>query len=127
MIRYPALELRLQADDGPWRAQPATLVAVMNGRSFGGSFRIAPMAIPQDGLLDVVIAERVTRRRILQLVPRLMRGSHLAEPDIHSFQARRLVVEAARPVLFEMDGELPLPPALRLEIEILPRALRMLS
>src|SRR5690606_18442403 len=55
----------------------ATLLAVANGRVYGGSFRIAPGASIADGLLDVVFAENFSRAQILKLVPRVLRGTHL--------------------------------------------------
>jgi len=71
LVRYPDLKLRLQLDEAPAFAQETTMAAVMNGRSFGGSFRVTPEASPEDGVLDLMIAQRVSRARILQLVPKI--------------------------------------------------------
>jgi diacylglycerol kinase family enzyme len=123
LVRYPALRLRLQLDDQPPFEQASTMTAVMNGRCFGGSFRVTPGASPEDGLLDLLVAGRVGRARILALVPKLMRGTHCGEPDLRLLRARRVVIESDAPLVVEADGEIAFDRARRLEIEVLPGAL----
>jgi len=127
MIRYPTLEVRLQIDDGTPFEQRSTIAAIMNGRCFGGSFWACPEASADDGLLDVLIADVVTRRQILRLVPKLMRGRHVGDPALRILRARRIVIESDAPLVVEADGELPWLAARRLEIGVLPGALRVLG
>jgi len=127
MLRYPALELNLRLDDGAPVAQRSTITAVMNGRCFGGSFWACPGASADDGLLDVLIADEVSRAQILRLVPKLMRGRHLGEPVLRVARARRVRIESDAPLPVEADGELPWRAARRLEIAVLPGALRVLG
>jgi diacylglycerol kinase family enzyme len=123
LVRYPALKLRMQLDGGPPFEQASTMTAVMNGRCFGGSFRVTPEASAEDGLLDLLLADRVGRARILALVPRIMRGAHAGEPELRLLRARKVVVESEEPLVVEADGEIVLERARRLEIEVLPGAL----
>lgn len=107
-----------------WRG-PATLVNVANGRWVGSQFRIAPDADPGDGLLDLVMAAPVTRRRILSLVPLLMRGRHVDAPEVTMCRARSLRVQCASPVVAHLDGEVQ-PAADAFEIRCLEAALELL-
>jgi YegS/Rv2252/BmrU family lipid kinase len=127
LLRFPALRLRLQLDDQPPFEQATTMTAVMNGRSFGGSFQVTPQASTEDGLLDLLVAEQVGRARILALVPKLMRGSHGGEPDLRMLRARRVTIESDEPLVVEADGEIVFEHARRLEIELLPGALRVIA
>jgi YegS/Rv2252/BmrU family lipid kinase len=127
MLRYPTLEVRLQFDDEEPFAHRSTIAAVMNGRCFGGSFWACPEARADDGLLDVLLADVVGRTQILHLVPRLMRGTHVGEPVLRMLRVRRLVIESQTPLIVEADGELPLLDGRRLEIEVVPQALRVLG
>ena len=127
MLRYPTLELRLQFDDEAPFAHRSTITAIMNGRCFGGSFWACPEAGADDGLLDVLLADVVSRTQILRLVPKLMRGTHCGEPVLRMLRARRVVIESEAPLVIEADGELPPLSARRLEIGIVPRALRVLA
>ena len=103
---------------------PVTLVSISNGPWIGGLFHIAPMADNRDGLLEMLIAAPVTRRRIFALVPKLMRGRHLDEAEICHASIRRLTLVAEAPVESHLDGEIQ-PPARRFEFEVLPGALKL--
>ena len=101
-----------------------TLVSISNGPWIGGLFHIAPMADNRDGLLEMLIAAPVTRRRIFGLVPKLMRGRHLDEAEICHASIRRLTLVAEAPVESHLDGEIQ-PPATQFEFEVLPGALKL--
>jgi len=127
LLRYPRLEVRLQIDDEPPFKQGTTMTAVMNGRAFGGSFHVCPGARADDGLLDLLIAQRVGRLEILGLVPKIMRGTHVNDPRLRLARARRVLIESDDPLLVEADGEIVFEDARRLEIEVRPGALRVLD
>jgi len=65
--------------------------------------------------------------RILALVPKLMRGSHGGEPELRMLRARRVTIESDEPLVVEADGEIVFEHARRLEIELLPGALRVIA
>ena len=117
-------DISVVADSSRWQG-PVTLVTVCNGPWIGGMFHIAPMADNSDGRLELLIADPVSRLRILNLLPKLMRGQHLHEPEIRHTSVRRLSVEASAPVSSHLDGEVQ-PLAKAFEIEILPGALSLL-
>lgn len=127
LMRTPKLEVRLQLDDEPAFAQSTSMTAVMNGRCFGGSFHVCPDAQADDGLLDLLIADGIGRLEILGLVPRIMRGTHAGDPRLRLARARRVLIESQEPLLVEADGEIVFEGARRLEIEVLPGALRVLA
>jgi len=126
LVRYPRLEVRLQLDGGEAYAQTTAMTAVMNGRAFGGSFHVCPDARADDGELDLLIAEGIGRLAILGLVPRIMRGTHGGDPRLKLLRAKAVTIESTAPLLVEADGEIAFDDARRLEIEILPGALRVL-
>jgi diacylglycerol kinase (ATP) len=114
----------IESDTLRWDG-PLTLANISNGPWVGGMFQIAPMAKNEDGLLELVIAAPVTRRRILQLLPKLMRGSHVGEAEISHASVRRVTVTASAVVPSHLDGEVQ-PLQSEFEIKILPDALRLL-
>jgi diacylglycerol kinase (ATP) len=88
-------------------------------------FLIAPDARNDDGRLNLVFADPVSRRRIARLLPRLMNGTHIGQPEICNATIEKCDIEAASPVPSHLDGEVQ-PLLSRFEIEILPGALRLL-
>lgn len=69
----------------------------------------------------------VGRLEILQLVPKIMRGTHPGDRRLRLLRARRVVIESAEPLLVEADGEIAFQEARRLEIDLLPAALRVIA
>jgi diacylglycerol kinase (ATP) len=120
---------RVTLDDRVWESAGA-LVAVANVPSFGGGIHIAPGALPDDGLLDVVLAAEFNRRQVVRIFPVVQRGRHLGHPRIELVRARSVLIEplASRgphpPVAFA-DGERigPLP----LRVDVVPGALAVLA
>jgi diacylglycerol kinase (ATP) len=127
LVRYPLLRVRLQLDDAPPFDLSTAMTAAMNGTTFGGSFRVCPDAKPDDGLLDLLLVDAVGRLEILQLVPKILKGAHAGDPRLRLVRARRVRIESAEPLLVEADGELVLRAAKQVDIELLPRALRVFS
>lgn len=121
-LTTPELELRCKnvAVSGP-----VTLVNISNGPWVGGMFRIAPQAVNDDGELDLVIVSPVSRIRIIRLLPKLMNGTHVGQPEMSSYRIANCEIVAAAPLPSHLDGELQ-PPQTRFHIEILPGALPLL-
>ncbi len=126
MVDYPSVRLRMQLDDQPSFEQTTTMTAVTNGRCFGNGFWVCPDARPDDGVLDLMIAEAVNRRTILRLIPKLMKGTHTKEPVVKMRTARRVVFDSTEPFVVEADGEAHYLGTYHLEVNILPHRLRVI-
>ena len=98
---------------------------VASGPWIGGMFHIAPMADNSDARFELLIARPVTRRRLLALLPKLVRGAHIGELEISHASVGRVVIEADAPVPAHLDGEVVAPDT-RFEIELLPGVLEIL-
>jgi len=127
MVRYPLLRVKIQLDDGQPFELATAMTAVMNGTTFGGSFRVCPDARPDDGLLDLLMVDAIGRLEILKLVPRILRGAHAGDPRLRLVRAKRVTIESAEPLLVEADGEIAFEASRRLEIEVLPGKLRVMA
>ena len=116
--------MRIAAAETIWDG-PLTLANIANGPWIGGMFHIAPGACNDDGVFDLLIAAPVSRSRIVTLLPKLMRGSHLGEKEIVHVPVSQLVVECSEPVPSHLDGEVQ-PLQARFEIELLAGALQLI-
>ena len=104
---------------------PATLASISNGPWIGGMFHIAPMARNDDGRLELMIADPVSRRRILSLLPKLISGTHMKEAEIRHQSVTSLSVVSSEPVDSHLDGEMQAMQQ-RFDFDILPSALHLL-
>jgi diacylglycerol kinase (ATP) len=94
------------------------LISVMNGHRAGGGFHIAPSSSIDDGLLDVVMVDKLHPFLRLRWLPVIEKGKHLELPFIKHFRTKKLVVTSEEPIDTHLDGEYY--SAKRLEIELLP-------
>ncbi|MCV9388582.1 diacylglycerol/lipid kinase family protein [Reichenbachiella ulvae] len=80
-------------------------MAIHNGTTFGGSFKLNPNSKNDDGLLDVCIIGRMSPvRRYLQLYKANF-GSHGSLPEVNFFQTKELKIEANDQLRAHLDGE----------------------
>ncbi len=124
-VYYAAPQTTVRVD-GREIAQPSILISVMNGRRIGGGFYTTPDAVMDDGVLDLCIAGKVHRLRMVGFVPQFMRGSHVGDRRITMSQGRQVTVTSEIPWAAHVDGEIYGVGAQRFEIELLPRRLRLL-
>lgn len=77
-----------------------------NSRWYGGGFMAAPLAQPDDGLLDFVIVEaKVSRAKLVTLLNKYKRGEHL-DWDITTFKrGKKLTIHSDNPAAVNVDGE----------------------
>jgi YegS/Rv2252/BmrU family lipid kinase len=100
-------------------------VAAANSRAYGGGMHMAPGAMLDDGLLEVIAVERVSKLRFLANLPRVFKGTHVELPSIRVFQAAEATISSDRPFTMYADGdpigELPV------RVRALPGAVTMLT
>jgi len=125
LLTYRTPAVRIALDDQTI-SQEITMIAIANGRCYGGGFWVAPQAEVQDGLLDVVTARGLGRLAILRLLPHVIKGTHLDKEPVRSYRSRHVVIESEEPLPMHADGEL-WPAASRIEIELIPGKLRVIA
>lgn len=89
--RFKPYGVRIKVDGEQWD-QRCTLIAVANGPVFGGGLIVSPHSIVTDGLLELVLAEPLSKPAIIKLFPKLYDGSHLADPRVRVIQATRIEI-----------------------------------
>jgi len=101
------------------------LVAVLNTPSYGGGVRLAPTAQVDDGELDFVVLEMLSKLEIARLLPGLVLTGELRTSRAKHFRSTAATLRSSGSPWFHGDGELlgKVPVA----IDVLPRAVRMLA
>lgn len=135
LFRRIGHRLRITLDDHTETGE-YTLLAVCNGQMYGGGYWAAPQACLDDGLLDVLLVQKVSRPELLGLIGAYKQGKHmLPDGTVHPkfqkyitvFCARRVRIEVLeqRPLIVTLDGECT-PCTDRLDLEIVPGQLSAL-
>ncbi len=127
LLWYRNQEMELVIDGGEVRRGFFRNVVVANGRYFGGGMHIAPGALLDDGLLDLVLLPDVGLWRSLRHTPALYGPRGLLDvPGVEYSRIRRIEARPARAeerIGIDMDGENP--GHLPLSIEVVPSPLRL--
>jgi diacylglycerol kinase (ATP) len=124
LLRYKTQEIAVQLDGVQVAHSRLLSVIVANSRCEGGGMCVAPVAQPDDGLLDTVVVRDLPMFSRLTRFPTVYAGRHVRLRAVSSFRGKTVVVAANRPLPFEFDGE----PAECLEchIEVVPSAIRII-
>lgn len=91
--------------DGELIEDNLVFVEVANSRYTGTSFKIAPDAHIDDGLLDVILLKPIARWRILNLFPTIYSGRHIEHPEIETYRAKSITLTTTKPMPLMPDGE----------------------
>lgn len=87
--------------------QKAFMIAAANGHCYGGGFKIAPGALLNDGLLNVVIIGKLAAFLRPFYIPNVQRGKHLGMNIVEHFTTEKVVIATAHnnPLPAHADGE----------------------
>ncbi len=84
-----------------------TMICVCNGRYYGGGFNPVPTADPTDGLLDVLLVNKVSRLQVAGVVGKYKNGRYGELPHlVRHIQTPELTIHCDRPTAINLDGEL---------------------
>ena len=110
LFRKIGTPMKLTFDDGVVIEKEFTLTAIGNGKFCGGGFKAAPIALLEDGLLDVCAIDKVSRATFLSLVSCYKKGTYLenkrAKKVFMYKQVPHFKMEFEEPVPICIDGEI---------------------
>ncbi|WP_327636756.1 YegS/Rv2252/BmrU family lipid kinase [Kribbella sp. NBC_00482] len=120
---FKPLEYVVTVDDEVIETK-AMLVAVGTGPTYGGGLQICAGAELDDGQLDVTIIQPVSRLTLLQMFPKLSKGTHVGHPAVRTLRGTSVRIESPGITAYG-DGEVlgPLP----VDIGIAPGALTVFA
>ncbi|MFL6251358.1 MAG: diacylglycerol/lipid kinase family protein [Actinomycetes bacterium] len=124
-LRRRATRFRLRLDDRPPLERTGQGVLVGNLGRLQGGLPVMPDARADDGLLDVAVLQTRTVADWLALAVRMLLRRRRKDPQLETFQARRVEVHCDRPQPVERDGDALDTPRDHLVIEVVPRALTL--
>jgi len=92
--------------DGQVVEYSCILTAVMNGKHYGGGFTPTPMAIVNDGYLDILRVDYVGPVQIMGLLGKYFKGTHVDLPIAHFLKGKDIKIENNIEAVYSLDGEI---------------------
>ena len=124
-LDYRGKTVRIQLDSDPAEHEFfITNLAVGNGRYHGGGMHPCPLALLNDGVLEVTPIERLNLFELVRDIRILYSDNVYQHRKAHHFRARTMRAESDEIVRVEVDGESV--GRLPMTITTLPQALRLL-
>jgi len=124
-IREGGYDLRVEVDGRVVHDGATLMAAVANGPSIGGGTALAPPAVPDDGLADVVVVTAVAPLARAAFAAALRAGTHLDRDDVLHVRSRTATV-GGDAVPHDLDGEVTTPRTAA-TYTVHPRAWRLLG
>jgi len=99
-------------------------VIVANGKYFGGGMMVAPDAVMDDGVFDIIILGNLSKPDIIKSFPLIYKGKHMNHPKLKYYRGSKVKVTSGGKGLIEVDGEIP--GRADAVFELMPKALKIL-
>ena len=100
--RFRPRRYDIHLDDQTISAE-AMLIAVANGKSYGGGMKVCPNADFEDGLFDVMVLHPVSKIEFLKVFPKVFKGNHVNHPAVQIVRSKTVRIEST--AVAYADGE----------------------
>lgn len=104
-VSLAPFSLQLECD-GNIIERENVFVEISNTRYTGKDFLMAPEANINDGLFDIVLLNKLSRRRLLQALPKIFNGSHIQMRETEYIKARKIKITTNPIKDLTPDGQL---------------------
>lgn len=86
--------------------QKAYFITAMNLKYEGGGFMFCPKADPGDQMLDICVVEKMSKLKVLFLLPTAFFGKHINVKGVHIFRCHKAIIKTMTPLPIHTDGEI---------------------
>ncbi len=103
------------------------LCAIANARFYGDGYQVAPLAMLNDGMMELCLVDRVSRKEFVKVIPKYKAGAHISPegeslyPFLRYQRCKKIVLESQNTIGLCADGEVF--PLRSIEITCEPRAI----
>jgi diacylglycerol kinase (ATP) len=105
LFSYKCTTIDLSIDGNRHILEQTWFVTVSNQPYYGGGMMIAPDAVPDDGFLDITVAYRLSRLKLLLVFISVFWGKHVHFKEVKTFKGRRVSIQSSSSLYVHADGE----------------------
>lgn len=106
-ISMKSYKVIVTMDDKEPEHRRITLVALANGKYYGGGIIPVPQADLKDGILDCCLVDKVNRIKVPIFFPKYAKGEHGSLKEVHFYKCKRFHLKCEEgEIAFNVDGEL---------------------
>jgi YegS/Rv2252/BmrU family lipid kinase len=105
LIRYSGSETEINFD-GEIMKLKFLLLAVANGKYYGGGMLVTPQAQVDDGMFDICLVKDMSRLKILRVFPKLIKGVHGSLKEVSFRRCNKVIINSKDTIPMNVDGEI---------------------
>lgn len=106
LIKYSSYNIEIHIDNMHIKDK-ILLVAIGNGRYYGGGMKVLPNANPFDNDFDVCVVKNMSKLNILKLFPVLIKGNHETLKDyVMFYKGSKIQIYSKENMKINIDGEI---------------------
>lgn len=125
---YIIMKVTIKTDQEEFQDE-TIMIALNNGPREGGGFHTGPHAVMDDGWLDYTIVKKISRLKMLMLLPAFMQGTQEKDKSVYMGRFKSMEIHSDKPLYLHTDGEMFAgfgQEVHYLKVEILPDALEVI-
>ena len=92
--------------DGVERANDFCFIIACNTKYIGKGMKMAPKAVIDDGLMDLVVVKKNSRSTLLSVFPKLFNGDHVSHPACEYIKCKSFSIKPEQKEPLNIDGEI---------------------
>lgn len=106
LIKYSSYNLEIYIDD-IYIKDKILLIAIGNGKYYGGGMKVLPNANPFNNNFDICVVKSMSKLNILRLFPVLIKGNHERLKNYVTFyKGSNILIHSKENVKINVDGEI---------------------
>ena len=105
LFTYKTSTIDLSIDGKKHIFEQTWFVTVSNQPYYGGGMKIAPAAVPNDGLLDITVVHQLSRWKLLLVFISVFWGKHIRFKEVKTFTGRDVSIQSPTALFVHADGE----------------------
>lgn len=107
-IQYENLKIKMMLENGENKEIEGDFLisAICNGAFYGSGFNPAPEARLDDGLINLITAEKIPLYKLPLMILKYKKGKHRTSPHLNEYKLSRGQISSDKDFLANIDGEI---------------------
>ena len=129
LLNHHPAKMQIETDTKKWE-QDVIMLTLCNGPREGGGFMLSPDSKTNDGKMEFLTVNKVSRATMFRLVPEFLKGTHMRFKQIQMGEFKTFKLTSNLPLYIHADGEIYTSFGSNLHkisFEVLPQALRVIK
>lgn len=105
LVNYQCKKIKIIIDDKIYERE-VFLVAIGNGKYFGGGMKITPAAEIDNEIFEIVIINKMPKPKFAVLFRKVFSGNHVSEDVVETFSGKKVIVQGDDSMMINADGNI---------------------